>query len=393
MTDSSDIIVVGAGVHGASLAFHLARRGHRPLVVERMTVAAGATGRSSGLVRMHYDLLSDARLALASLPWFEAWRDLVGAGDCGFTVTGFVQLVGAEKADRLRANVADLQGIGVGTEVIDAQLIRDFVPALNVADDELGAWEPGSGYADPAATAAGFLRGALDAGARLIQGAEVNEIPTSGSRVTGVETTKGAFDAPIVVIAAGGWASRVAALAGVTLPISVWRHDVAYLGAAPRISIPFPAVIDDVNAMYFRPEGRELVLVGLEDHTASDGSPDRETESVAPGFDERAAERIVRRIPAIAEGSFRAAHSGQDGLTADERPILGPVGPAGPDGLWLDCGHSGTGFKTSPAVGLSLAEWILDGDPRTVDIRPYSLGRFATDRLLRGKHPYGKTWR
>ena len=78
---------------------------------------------------------------------------------------------------------------------------------------------------------------------------------------------------------------------------------------------------------------------------------------------------------------------------ADERPILGPVGPAGPDGLWLDCGHSGTGFKTSPAVGLSLAEWILDGDPRTVDIRPYSLGRFATDRLLRGKHPYGKTWR
>jgi sarcosine oxidase subunit beta len=98
-------------------------------------------------------------------------------------------------------------------------------------------------------------------------------------------------------------------------------------------------------------------------------------------------------MPVIAEGSFRAAHSGQDGLTADERPVLGPVGPDGPDGLWLDCGHSGTGFKTAPAVGLSLAEWILDGEPRTVDVRPYSLGRFGAGRLLRGEHAYGRTWR
>jgi sarcosine oxidase subunit beta len=392
MAESADVIVVGAGVHGASLAFHLARRGCRPLVVERKTVAAGATGRSSGLVRMHYDLLSDARLALASLPWFERWGVLVGAGDCGFTVTGFVQLVGPVKADRLRANVADLQRIGVDTAVVDAWQIRDLVPGLDVADDELGAWEPGSGYADPTATAAGFLRGAVDAGARLVQGSEVTAIPTRGGRVTGVETTKGAFHAPIVVIAAGGWAGRVAALAGVVLPLSVWRHDVAYLGSAPGAAIPLPAVIDDVNAMYLRPEGHDLILVGLEDHTASDGSPDRETASVEVGFDVRAAERIVRRLPALAEGSFRVAHSGQDGLTADERPVLGPVGPDGPDGLWLDCGHSGTGFKTSPAVGLSLAEWILDGEPRTVDIRPYALGRFAAGRLLRGEHAYGKIW-
>jgi sarcosine oxidase subunit beta len=393
MAESADVIVVGAGVHGASLAFHLARRGCRPLVVERTTVGAGATGRSSGLVRMHYDLLSDARLALASLPWFERWGDLVGAGDCGFTVTGFVQLVGSEKADRLRANVADLQGIGVVTEVVEAGRIRELVPVLDVADDELGAWEPGSGYADPAATATGLLRAAVDAGARLVQGAEVTGVLTVGGSVTGVETTKGVFHAPVVVVAAGGWSSRVAALADVTLPLEVWRHDVAYLGMAPGFPNRCPAVIDDVNAMYFRPEGRDLVLVGLEDHTASDGSPDRETASVEPGFDERAAERIVRRVPAFAEGSFRAAHSGQDGLTADERPLLGPVGPAGPEGLWLDCGHSGTGFKTSPAVGLSLAEWILDGEPRTVDIRPYSLDRFVADRLLRGPHAYGKTWR
>ena len=392
MAGPADVIVVGAGVQGASLAFHLARRGVRVLVVERRTIAAGATGRSSGLVRMHYDLLSDARLAQASLPWFQRWDALVG-GDCGFTVTGFVQLVGPDKADRLRANIADLRSIGVETEVVDPGRIRELVPALHVADDELGAWEPDSGYADPAAAATGFLRGALDAGAQLVQGAEVTAIPTTGGRVTGVETTKGAFSAPVVVIAAGGWAGQVAGLAGVTLPISVWRHDVAYLGTAPGVEIPFPAVIDDASAMYFRPEGDALVLIGLEDHTATDGSPDRETESVEAGFDTRATERIVRRMPALAEGSFRATHSGQDGLTEDERPLLGPVGDAGPDGLWLDCGHSGTGFKTSPALGLSLAEWIVDGEPRTVDIRPYGLERFAAGRPLRGPHAYGRIWR
>jgi sarcosine oxidase subunit beta len=342
---------------------------------------------------MHYDLMSDARLALASLRWFERWEDLVGAGDCGFTVTGFIQLVGPAKADRLRANVDDLQRIGVETEVVDPQRIRELVPALNVSDDELGAWEPRSGYADPAATAAGFLRAAVDAGADLVQGAPVTAIRVSGGRVTGVTTTKGTLHSPIVVIAAGGWAGAVASLAGVTLPISVWRHDVAYLGTAPGVTLPFPAVIDDASAMYFRPEGRDLILIGLEDHTTSDGSPDRETMSVEVGFDARAVDRITRRMPAIAEGTFRAAHSGQDGLTADERPLLGPVGRDGPDGLWLDCGHSGTGFKTSPAVGLTLAEWMVDGEPRTVDIRPYGVGRFAAGELLRGEHGYGRVWR
>lgn len=392
MADTADVIIIGAGVHGASLAFHLTRRGTRTIVVERSTVAAGATGRSSGLVRMHYDLLSDARLALASLPWFQEWGERVG-GDCGFTVTGFIQVVGPGKAERLLANVADLRAIGVDTDVVTPDEMRHLAPAMAFADDESGAWEPGSGYADPAATAAGFLSAARAAGARVVQGAEVTGFEMAGGTISGVSTTKGAFAAPIVVIAAGGWSARVAALAGVTLPMSVWRHDVAYLGTAPGVAFPFPVVIDDVHQMYFRPEGSALVLVGLEDHTDSDGSPDRETTSVEAGFEERASSRIVGRMPALADGTFRTAHSGQDGLTADERPLLGPVGDGGPDGLWLDCGHSGMGFKTSPAVGLALAEWILDGAPRVVDIRPYELARFATGRLLVGDHPYGATWR
>ncbi len=392
MVDTADVIVIGAGVQGASLAFHLARRGVRPLVVERRAVAAGATGRSSGLVRMHYDLLVDARIAFESYGWFAAWAERVG-GECGFTKTGFIQLVGSDKADLLRANVADQRSIGIRTEVVTPQRMRELAPALAVTDDEIGAFEPDSGYADPASTAMSLLTAARLDGARLVTGAEVTGISTAGGAVTGVQTSKGSFAAPVVVDAAGGWAARVAALAGMRIPVEVWRHDVAYIGTPVDLPMPFPVVIDDIHAMYFRPEGQSSVLIGLEDHTESDGSPDRETDSVARGFTDLVTDRIVGRMPSLADGTFRTAHSGQDGLTPDQQPILGSAGAAGPSGFYLDCGHSGTGFKTAPAIGLAMAELILDGASRTVDLSPFALDRFANGRPLVGEHAYGHTWR
>jgi len=389
VTDSADVIVIGAGVHGASVAFHLASRGASVVVVERSTIAAGATGRSSGLVRIHYDLLAETRLAWASYPWFVEWSERVG-GECGFTRTGFLWIEPAAGGERLRANVAAHRALGVETSIVEADEIRRMAPALAVDGDELAAYEPGSGYADPSGTAAGFLRAARDRGARLIQGADVTAIPVIGGRVTGVETTRGAFGAPVVVNAAGAWAARVAALAGLDIPVTVWRHDTAYLGVPAGLPRPIPVVIDIAHAMYFRPEGAELVLVGLEDGSEMGGSPDRDTAHAAADFRDRATDRIVRRVPGLIDGTFQSAHSGQDGLSPDQRPILGP---AGPDGFYLDCGHSGTGFKTSPAVGLGMAELILDGSATSVDLAPFSPGRFAEGRLLVGEHGGGHVWR
>ena len=137
MTETADVIVVGAGVQGASLAFHLARRGVAVLVLERDSVAAGATGRSSGFVRMHYDLESDARLAWASFPYFEAWAELVGTGDCGFVRTGFMHLFPPELAAEVRANVAIQQAIGIDTCVLDAAEVAALVPGART--DDIGA--------------------------------------------------------------------------------------------------------------------------------------------------------------------------------------------------------------------------------------------------------------
>ena len=189
MTDTADVIVIGAGVQGASLAFHLASRGASVIVLEQATVASGATGRSSGLVRVYYDLLAEARLAWVSQGWFADWAARVG-GDCGFTRTGFIWVEPAERVERVRANSASHRAMGVDSSVLDADGIRALFPALDVTD-EVAAYEPDSGYADPFMTAAGFLSAAKQKGARLVPGARVSAIRTAGGRVEGVDTNRG----------------------------------------------------------------------------------------------------------------------------------------------------------------------------------------------------------
>jgi len=387
---TSDAIIIGAGVHGASLAFHLAQRGMRTTVIERGTFAAGATGRSSGLVRMHYDVEVDARLAWASFRYFRDWPDVVG-GECGFTRTGFLKFVPPALQDALRANVAIHQRIGIPSFLVTAEDVRRLAPTISLPDDALVAFEPESGYADPTATTAGFLSAARAMGAHLVQGQAVTGITVKRGRVTGVHTDGETYSADVVVDAAGAWAGTIAWMVGLALPLQVWRHDVAYIRRPPGSGTTHPTVIDDAYAMYFRPEGRELTLVALEDgNEIGDFSPDRETASTGPGFAARVAERITRRMPTMAEGTLHSTHSGQDGITPDQHAI---IGPAGPDGFYLDCGYSGTGFKIAPAVGASLAELICDGRSSTVDLAPYSLARFAEGRPLVGEHAYEAIWR
>jgi sarcosine oxidase subunit beta len=390
MTETADVIVVGAGVQGASLAFHLARRAARVLVLEREAVAAGATGRSSGFVRMHYDLESDARLAWASFPYFRAWQDLVGAGDCGFVRTGFLQIFPAALADQVRANVEMQQRIGIETRAVPPSEIDRLVAGAVTEDIGIAAYEPGSGYADPSGTAAGFLEAARAHGASFVGGCRVSAVVLEGDVVVGVETDLGRFTAPIVVDVAGAWAAGLARTVGLEVPVQAWRHDTAFFGLPAGRGPDFPIVIDEINQVYFRPEGRDLMLVGLKAGNEIGGSPDRPPSAPNPANVEDMVRRVCIRLPWMSEGTFRTANSGQDGITPDQRPILGR---AGPDGFYLACGFSGTGFKTAPAVGACLSELILDGRSTTVDISGYSLERFAQGQPLIGDHPYGSLWR
>jgi glycine/D-amino acid oxidase-like deaminating enzyme len=207
--------------------------------------------------------------------------------------------------------------------------------------------------------------------------------------VVGVESSRGPFDAPIVVIAAGAWSVPLAASAGLELPVQVWRHDVAYLRRPAAIE-RHPVLIDFANSIYARPEGEHLTLVALEDGNPLGGSPDAPVDAAAHGFLEKAAARLAQRWPVMNEAGLHSAHSGQDGITPDMHPIIGPAGPAG---LYLDTGFSGTGFKIAPAVGAALAQLIAEGRSRDVDLGIYRFERFAAGELIAGEHPYAPIWR
>ena len=383
-----DVLIIGGGAHGASLAFHLAGRGVKTAVLEKRHIAAGATGRSSGLVRMHYDLEQEAALAWESFQWFRDWKERVGPDPCGFTRTGFLQLVRREHEATLRANTAMLQRLGVATFLITADDVQRLVPGLATDDFDIAAYEPESGYADPVLTAAALMNAARARGASFFSNCQVTEITVRSGRVTGLVASCGVFSAPIVVNAAGAWAGAVCRLAGLDLPIGTWSHDVMYVVRPPALRLPHPTVIDFPNLMYFRPEGH-LTLVGLEDGNPLNEDPEGDTSHARPGFVDRAIERLCRRLPAMEGGALHSGHGGYDGITPDQHPVIGPIGP---EGFWLDCGFSGTGFKISPAVGLCLAEWIVDGAPKTVDITVFHPQRLLEGRRLVGQHPYGDIW-
>lgn len=389
MNQTYDAIIIGAGVMGASIAFHLAERGLKTAMLERKVTASGATGHSSGLVRMHYDLAAESELTFKSYQiYFSDWKERVG-GECGFQKTGFLQIAKREHEDKLRGNVANQQRIGINTSVITVDEVRKLFPDLLTEHFDYAAYEPDSGYADATLTTNSFIDAAKRRNAMLIQNCEVTAIHTVGDKVTGVSTDKGEFAAPIVVNAAGAWARHVGSLAGIEVPLETWTHDVAFLHRPPSLG-RIPACIDDVINCYYRPEGSALILAAGEDESLRGEPPDAEDQTPTPTFLEKLIDQMVQRIPKIEESGLHSIHVGRDGITPDQRAIYSATDL---NGFYLACGLSGTGFKTSPAAGASMGELILDGKPKTVDITPFRFERFAEGKLLDGEYGYGHIWK
>jgi sarcosine oxidase subunit beta len=385
MNQTYDAIVIGAGVMGASIAYNLSQRGLKVLILERQSVGVGATGASSGLVRMHYDLEIDSALAWESFHFFRNWRERIG-GECGFKRTGFIQIVSPEKNEELRSIVEMQKRIGILTEVVSPEEVKKIAPMFKTHDFQLAAYEPESGYADAVLTTNSFIEHAKTCGATLMQDCELTGIRGGGGKVVGVDSSRGAFDAPIIVNCAGTFADRIGKMVGVDIPLDTWSHDVAFVRRPANVGM-HPAGIDDALSMYFRPEG-ELTLIGLEDFNRMGEAPESELGRVDPEFVMRAIDRICERMEGMEEGSLHSTHVGRDGLTPDQRAI---IDKAGPDGYYIACGFSGTGFKLSPAVGVCMSELILDGAAKLVDISSLNLGRFARGELLQGS--YGHIWK
>jgi sarcosine oxidase subunit beta len=386
-----EVIAIGAGVVGCSLAFHLARSGARVTVFDKeREVCAGMSARSGALLRMHYTFAPEAELAWKSLRYFAHWDEIVGRDaerrGCGFVRTGFTIVVGPPNAEKLRANVAMLRAVGVDTSVIEPAELRSLEPAINVDDVALAAYEPQSGYADPVAATRSIAEAAARHGAGFQLGVPIASIDAAGGRVRGVIDAAGKrHAADAVCVVAGPWTDRLLKPLGASIGIRAERAQIAFFKRPATLK--HCGCIDTISGSYFRPQGAEETLIGLGDVKAEyEPDPDSFREDNDADFVTEVAERLAHRVPAMAGAGYSRGHAGIYDVSPDSRAVMGGVPDIG--GLYVAAGFSGTGFKTAPAVGAAMAELILTGHPTTVDLRPFGFARLREGRPIRGEHEY-----
>jgi sarcosine oxidase subunit beta len=384
----AEAIVVGGGVNGASALFHLAERGVRAILLERGEIAGASTGKSGGLVRMHYTDPYQARLANESLPYFADWKHRVGVGDPGFARTGFLQTVAEHNVPALYENVRMLQGIGVNTCIVNGDDVRKLQPGVYADDLIVCAFEPDSGCALPGETARSFAMAAERLGATIATGVTVTGIRVEGGRVAGVSTSDGDYDAPTVIVCAGVWGVPLFAALGVALPIEPHRTQVALFdrrGLMPTGMAGHMVFIDTAVGIYFRPYGESETLVGARGRARPTPDADNYDERADADLVADAKQRIAYRIPAMESAIVSRHWAGILDMTPDGCPIL--EADLGASGLYLAAGFSGSGFKSGPYVGNLMATWAVTGG-RPEAAAPFALGRFARGEEIRPRHPY-----
>jgi glycine/D-amino acid oxidase-like deaminating enzyme len=361
-----DVGVIGAGIHGVSAAYHLARRGARVAILERTVPAGGPTGRSSAICRAYYTNPFLARCAHESIGMLARFAEIAGA-DAGLRRTGLLYLHPAADVDDVRASVERLNAIGVETDLLEGEALRAAAPGFDLDGIAVGAWERSAGYADPHAVTDGFFRRAVELGAE----------PHVGRSVAAIEAGAGGGAAVLVLddgtrlacrrvlIAAGPWTGRLAAEVGVDLPLTVERHFVAtfrWAGIEPA-----PAHGDVAGGYYFRPEGEDLFLVGPITPEA-EADPDDFEGQIQREEIERMSRLVARRVPRLERAESAGGWASLYDVSPDWQPVIGEIAP----GVFVDAGTSGHGFKLAPALGRHVAALVLgeDADPALSDFHP-----------------------
>jgi len=386
---TADFVILGAGVMGASIAFHLAKRkAGKIVVIDKGHVGQGGSGRSSALIRMHYSYPPEVQLALISLRMFQNWRETVGEeGD--FRKTGFVRIVHPGETERLKQNVQMQRDLGVNVKLIDRVELKELEPDWNVDEVELAAYEPDSGYGDGAGVANDFLTRARDLGVTYLPKKHAS-LRVQGERELGIGilgdgTQQGEISAPVVVAATGPWTRPLFDQIGIDIPIETEYHQVAILKNAPDMKGGGCACIDSVTATYFRSDAHDKFLIG--DFYGQRGAdPDNFPQRASDDGLEEIIGHACRRVPKLENAEVMRGVTGVYDMTPDSRPLLGKV--SGVDGLYICAGFSGMGFKISPAIGLVMSELLFDGRGKSVDISAFCPGRFAAGRPIKADYEY-----
>ena len=381
----SEIVIIGGGVVGASIAHHLTARGARDvLILERAARQGdGSTGRATGGVRAQFETEINIRMSLYSLEFF-ADSDF----DCGYEPRGYLFFAtDGRQFDYLKQNVQKQKSLGVkAVETVDRRAIEEICPILNVSDIMGGSFGARDGFINPLSVMQGFTKRAIEKGARIQFETRALIIETSGGKVSAVVTDKGRIECEKLVIAAGAWARELAGTAGITVPVEPQKRQIIWAKSPTALPENLPMVIDIGSGFHFRP-ARDFI------EPARDVSgevffaypdPD-EKSSFDTGFDESFIGKVYKRArhrSPFLHATTPVRERCRAGLyenTPDHHAILGGCAV---ENLYFAVGFSGHGVMHSPATGRALSEIVLDGKSSFLDVSCLNLARFAKGELL-----------
>ncbi len=376
---TADVVIVGGGIVGASIAWHLAQRDVTNVVILEREAhqGLGSTGRSMGGVRAQFGTEPNIRMSMYSIAHYRDFDEVVGE-PCGYRPHGYLFIASHERhLAHLDANVAHQRSLGLdNVRLLSRDDVGELAPMVKLDDVVGGSFCPTDGFVDPYSVMNGYTAGALARGVRIVKGAEATRILAEHGRVVGVETTRGRVSAPDVVMAAGAWVGRLAATAEVSVPVTPLRRMLLPTEPFPGIPERCPMVIDMATGFHFRPEGRGLLLAWND----PDEPPCREPV-FDPAFVEKILVRAVERVPSFIDLAVNP-NRGWGGLyemSPDKHGILGPTPVAG---LWCANGFSGHGVMHAPATGRVVSDLIIDGRCDALPWGAFALERFASGELL-----------
>jgi sarcosine oxidase subunit beta len=363
--------VIGGGVVGCSIAYHLARRGLRDVVVlEGEAVGSGTTSKAAGGIRAQFPTETEIRFSLESIRVFQRFEEEFGV-DPGYRQIGYLFLL-ADEDDLagFKTRMALQRSLGVDVRLLTPAEAQALVPALRVDDLIAAVWGPQDGMAGPAEVTQGFARRARELGARILEGVPVTGIEIERGTVQAVRTDRGRVATPLAINAAGPAAARVAGLAGLRVPVHPRRRHIFFTEPFPEIPGPVPLTTDRASGLYFRKEMEQLLL--------SPGDVEDVGDDLAVAVDrsriEETVEKAVHRVPIVEKARIAGGWAGLRPLTPDDHAIIGWAPGVG--GFFLAVGFGGHGFQHSPATGRHVADWLLDGKP-AFDLSLFDPARFS----------------